>query len=80
MHKLNSKLLTAGALSALLMVGCGGGSSGGAAVSTDISQSISALITFMNTLIADSSDTGEPVDINSLTLATDDSAEATPIN
>ena len=80
MYKLNSKLLTAGALSALLMVGCGGGSSGGTAVSTDISQSISALITFMNTLIADSSDTGEPVDINSLTLATDDSAEATPIN
>lgn len=84
MRKLNKKWLLGAALATALVTGCGGGGGGGggggAFVSTDISQSISALITYMNTLIAGTSETSDPIDINSLTLATDDLAEPTPIN
>ena len=51
-----------------------------APASTDISQSISALIAFMNNLIAGTSESGDPIAINSLTLVSDDTAEPSPIN
>ena len=81
MKKFNSKWVLTAALAAALVAGCGGG--GGVSsppVSTDISQSISALVTYLNGLIADTSDLGEPIDINGLTLATDDAAEPASLN
>ena len=82
MKKLNSKWMFSVALAAALMAGCGGG--GGSVssppVSTDISQSVSALVTYLNELIAGTSDLGEPIDINGLTLATDDAAEPASLN
>jgi hypothetical protein len=48
--------------------------------STDISQSISALYDYVVGLIAGTSDSSDPIDINALTLATDNSAEPTPLN
>ena len=97
MHKLNSKLLMAATLSALLVAGCGGGGggfinppvvtppstgggTGGGSMVGDISQSVAALYAYINDLISGTSDMTDPVNINSLTLATDDAADATPLN
>ena len=82
MKKLNSKWVLSAAVAAALVAGCGGGGGGvsSAPVSTDISQSVSALVTYINGLIAGTSDLGEPIDINGLTLATDDAAEPAPLN
>ena len=80
MRKLNKKWLLSAALATALVTGCGSGGDGGSGVSTDISQSVSALITYMNSLIASTSETSDPIDINGLTLATDDLAEPTSIN
>ena len=84
MKKFNSKWMLSATLAAALVAGCGGGGGsgggGGLFESTDISQSISALVTYLNGLIADTSDLGEPIDINGLTLATDDAAEPASLN
>lgn len=71
-------------LSATLVLGaCGGGGGGGAAAPTpappDIGQSVAALIDFMQGLIPGTSETSDPIDINSLTLAVDDTAEPSPL-
>ena len=85
MRKLNNKWLLGAALATMLVTGCGsdgdgGGGGGGASASTNIGQSVSALVTYLNSLIAGTSETSDPVDINSVTLATDDLADPTPIN
>ncbi len=69
------KWLLAAALGAALVVGCGGGGGGGGAVSADISQSVSALLAYANDLIAGTSENGELVDVNALSLAADDGGE-----
>lgn len=83
--KTSYKLTLAALLTSAFLTGCGsggsgGGGGGGASASTDITQSVSALVTYLNTLIAGTNETGDPVDINSVTLATDDTAEPTSIN
>jgi hypothetical protein len=47
---------------------------------SDISTSISDLFAYMVALINATSDSTDPVDINPLTLATDNAADATPVN
>lgn len=79
MRKMNKKWLLGAALATALITGCGSGG-GGSGASTDISQSVSALITYLNSLIASTSETSDPIDINGLTLATDDLAEPSSIN
>ncbi len=78
------KITLAILLSATLVLGaCGGGGGGGVgggnAPPPDISQSVSALLDFMKGLIAGTSETSDPIDINSLTLAVDDTAEPSPL-
>ena len=70
----NSKLLGTAVLAAALVAGCGGGGGGSAEVSTDISTSLSALLDYMNNLIASVGENGELVDVNALTLVVDDTA------
>ncbi len=53
--------------------GTGGGGSGGGAP-----QMISNVFDFVNNLIANNSENSDPIDINSLTLATDETSEPTP--
>ena len=74
MTKTKTRLLAASILAAALVSGCGGGGGGDGPVE-DISQSTSDLLAFMNRLIAGTDETSEPVDINALTLAVDDTAE-----
>jgi|GEM_PF-1755795 len=84
MIEFNLKLLAAGALSAALLAGCGGGSSGGNVVSggspPPANQTITDVFGYINQLIAGNDANSEPIDINSLTLATDDTAEPTALN
>lgn len=63
-------------LSATLVVSaCGGGGGDAAAPAPDIGRSVSDLLGYMNSLIAGTSETGDPVDINPLTLAVDDTGD-----
>ena len=66
---------------ALVLSACGGGGDGGGAAPAppDISQSVAALLDFMKGLIAGTSETSDPIDINPLTLAVDDAAEPSPL-
>ena len=80
MHKLNSTMTLTAVAATLLMAGCGGGSD----VSTtpaqpapDIGQSVTALVDFIGSLISNHSENSDPIDINALTLAIDDTAEPT---
>ncbi len=76
MYQLNSKLIHAAVLSAVLLAGCGGGGGGEPAAATpDIAQSVTALLDFMTNLIA-GSENGDLVDVNALTLAVDDAGDA----
>ena len=86
MKKRKLELLAAAAVSGLLIVGCGGrtdrdssAAGGGSGASGDIGTSVSALMAYMEGLIA-TDENGDPVDINGLTLATDDTAEPLPVN
>ena len=69
----NSKLMLTAVLASALLAGCGGG--GGSSEAPDISTSLSALLDYMNNLIASVGENGELVDVNALTLVADESAE-----
>lgn len=83
MHKLNFKLVLPVVLATALVAGCGGDSSGSAAPApapdSPISQSARAVVDFINSLIAGTSETGNPIDINPLTVAVDDTSDPVPL-
>ena len=88
MHKLNSKLVLAAALSAALLAGCGGGGSSGTAngassfgvvAAADIGQNIASVFDYISRLIAFNGENSDPVDVNALTLATDETSSPTPL-
>ncbi|CAN5163761.1 hypothetical protein BH10PSE16_BH10PSE16_40410 [soil metagenome] len=84
MIKLNSKGMAGAALSAALLAGCGGGDGGstyGVAPPPPgpVQQTITDVVAYIGKLIAGTGDTTEPVDINALTLATDDTSEPAPL-
>ncbi len=82
MDKLNAKLVLSGlALTALLM-GCGAGNSNVEASTPvvpapDVGTSVSAVIDYIGNLIANFGENTDPVNVNSVTLAVDDTAEPT---
>jgi len=83
MRKSNAKLLAGAALSALLLAGCGGGDDYVAAGVTPPvvqNQTITNVFAFISNLIANNGENTDPIDINGLTLATDDTSEPTPLN
>lgn len=71
------KILLPVVLSAVLVISaCGGGGGDPAAPAPpDIGRSVSDLLSFMSSLIAGTSETTDPIDINALTLAVDDTGE-----
>jgi len=80
--KMTFKLLSAAVLTSAFLAGCGGGDIDvlPTPVAQTPSNSVSALVAFVQDLIATSTnETGEPIDINGLTLATDDTAEPSAI-
>ena len=87
MHSFHSKtvrLAALAALSAALISGCGGGSSGGVAGNDPppppANQTVADVFGYINQLIAGNDANGEPIDINGLTLATDDTSEPAVVN
>jgi len=94
MKKICMKVLPAGLLAAALLSGCGGDSSSspeaiappppsGPSVLTpapNLSGSVAALYAYMFALIAGTSETGDPVDINGTALAIDDFESGPSVN
>jgi uncharacterized membrane protein len=81
MFKVNLKLMTGAALSALLIAGCGGGggSAGVTAPVMPVQQIVTSIVDFINNLIASNGENSEPIDINSLTVASDDNVDTAPL-
>ena len=86
MFKLNSKLVATAGLCAVLLAGCGGGGDGDNTVVINapppapaVPQTISSVVAYITELIAGTSETTEPTDINLLTLAADDTSEPAPL-
>ncbi|MEO7160909.1 MAG: hypothetical protein ABJA84_04255 [Polaromonas sp.] len=79
MFKRNSKLMAGAALCAVLLAGCGG-DGGRSADAPPAEQTISNVFGFISNLIASNDANSDPIDINGLTLATDDTSEPTPLN
>ena len=80
MLKFNSKLMTVAALSAILLAGCGGSSGGGGGAPPVANQTITDVFGYISQLIAGNDANSDPIDINGLTLATDDTSEPTAVN
>ncbi len=81
MLTLNSKLMAGAALSSLLLAGCGGGGGGDAAAgpSEPMPQTITNVVEYIQNLIASNGENTDPIDVNLLTLAADDTAEPAPV-
>lgn len=81
MLTLNSKLMAGAALSTLLLAGCGGGGGGDAAAgpSEPVAQTITNVVEYIQNLIASNGENTDPIDVNLLTLAADDTAEPAPV-
>ena len=81
MHKLPSKWLVASLLATALVAGCGGDSSSpSVAAPPNPSLNAQGVVDFILALIANSTtDLSDPIDINPLTLATEDLADPSPI-
>ena len=81
MFTFNAKLMTGVALSALL-AGCGGNSNDSAASGPPpgpMAQTITDVVAYIENLIASKGENTNPIDINSLTLAVDDTSEPKPL-
>ncbi len=85
MIKLNTKLAAVAGLSAALLTGCGGGGGGGGSAGNGSgggggTQTIdsASVVGFLKQLFSNG-ENSDPIDINSLTLAADDTADFTPI-
>jgi len=66
---------------AVVLAGCGGGGGDGPAApaAPDIGRDVSALVDFMQALIAGTDETSEPIDIDPLTLAVDNTVDPAPL-
>lgn len=85
MFKFNSKLMATSAFCAVLLAGCGGSDSNGGGFGTATpppgsgEQTISSVAEFIKNLFASNGENTDPIDINSLTLAADDTSEPVPV-
>ena len=84
MHKFNAKLVAAAALAAVLAVACGGDDHVTAVTpppnpAAEAGQSVQKTVDYLNGLLAGTSDSSDPANIDAVTLATDDTAEPTAL-
>lgn len=80
--QMKNQLLLGLVLGTSILAGCGGGGIEALPtppVAQTPSNSVNALVAYVQQLIAGTSESTEPVDINGLTLATDDTAEPSAI-
>ena len=84
MFKFNSKLMAASAFCAVLLAGCGGSDSNGGGLGTATppgggEQTITSVADLIKNLFASNGENTDPIDINSLTLAADDTSDPAPV-
>ena len=82
MHSFHSKLTLVMALTAALVAGCGGNDHVQASVPTpQTTLNVAEMLSFINGLIANggSNENGDQFDVNAITLAEDDTADAAAI-
>lgn len=83
MNKLNPRLVMAAVATTALLAGCGGGGgsdSAAGAVTPGAPQTVTAVVNYINNLITGTSENGDQVDVNLLTLAEDDADEPLAID
>lgn len=81
MNKFISKMVLATVGSMVLLAGCGGGGGNAAdVVTTGIAQNVTAVSSYISNLIAGTSENGDQLDVNLLTLAEDDADEPVALN
>lgn len=75
MKNSSPKMVLMAVVSTVILAGCGGGGGGGSvadAVAPGVAQNVSAVASYINNLIAGTSENGDQVDVNLLTLAEND--------
>lgn len=83
MNKLNARLVLATVASTVLLAGCGGGGDSDSAadsVTPGSPQTVTAVVSYINNMIAGTSENGDQVDVNALTLAEADADEPVAID
>ena len=82
----SSRLMAAASLSAALLAGCGGSnddhnnnSPGAGGQPGAGAQTVTDVVAFINGLIAGTSDSAEPIDIDGLTLTADNGSDSAPL-
>ena len=81
----SSRLMAAASLSAALLAGCGGSnddhnnSPGAGGQPGAGAQTVTDVVAFINGLIAGTSDSAEPLDIDGLTLTADNGSDSAPL-
>jgi len=82
MFTFNARLMAGAALSAALLAGCGGNNDDHGASGPPpgpVAQTITDVVGYINRLIASNGENSDPIDINPLTLAADDTSEPAPL-
>lgn len=81
MFTFNARLVAGAVVSAALLAGCGGNSdnNNGGPPPGPVAQTITDVVGYIQNLIASNGENTEPVDVNVLTLATDDTSEPAPL-
>jgi len=82
MFTINARLIAGAALSAALLAGCGGNNDDHGTVNPPpgpVAQTITDVTGYINRLIASNGENTDPVDVNPLTLAADDTSEPAPL-
>lgn len=81
MFTFNAKLMAGVALSAGLLAGCGGNNDDYVPPGPPgpVAQTITDVVGYIQNLIASNGENTDPVDINPLTLAVDDTSEPKPL-
>lgn len=86
MNKLNSKLLLTGCVAVAILAGCGGSDNDNlpqtappspTSPTAGTDTSVPAVIDYISNMIANFGENSDPVDVSSVTLAVDDTAEPT---
>lgn len=73
MKNSSPKMVLMAVVSTVILAGCGGGGGSVAdAVAPGVAQNVSAVASYINNLIAGTSENGDQVDVNLLTLAEND--------
>ena len=83
MTRITAKLMAGAALAGLLLAGCGGSSDSGGVFGGPppaANQTISDVFAYVNQLIATTDANSDPIDIDGLTLATDETSEPAVLN